>query len=87
MRGATIAQRLSAEALGTAFLLAAVVGSGIMAERLAGGNMALALLGNTLPTGAILAVLILMLGPVSGAHFNPAASLAFALRVFSDWGR
>jgi len=69
MSGATIAQRLSAEALGTAFLLAAVVGPGAMAERLAGGNAALALLCNTLPTGAILAVLTLMLGPVSGAHF------------------
>jgi hypothetical protein len=69
MSGATIAQRLSAEALGTAFLLAAVVGPGATAERLAGGNAALALLCNTLPTGAILAVLTLMLGPVSGAHF------------------
>jgi glycerol uptake facilitator-like aquaporin len=76
----TLAQRIVAEALGTAFLLAAVVGSGIMAAKLSGGNMALALLCNTLPTGAILAVLILMLGPVSGAHFNPAVSIAFALR-------
>ena len=74
------AQRVVAEALGTAFLLAAVVGSGIMAQRLAGGNVALALLCNTLPTGAILAVLILIFGPVSGAHFNPAVTLAFALR-------
>lgn len=79
MRGG-LPHRLAAEALGTAFLLATVVGSGIMAERLAGGNDALALLGNTLPTGAILAVLIVMLGPLSGAHFNPAVSLAFALR-------
>jgi len=86
MRGTSSVQRLSAEALGTAFLLAAVVGSGIMAERLAGGNMALALLCNTLPTGAILTVLILMLGPVSGAHFNPAVSLAFALRREIGWG-
>jgi glycerol uptake facilitator-like aquaporin len=69
-----------AECLGTAFLLAAVVGSGIMAQRLAGGNDALALLCNTLPTGAILTVLILTFGPVSGAHFNPAVSVAFALR-------
>ena len=69
-----LAQRLGAEALGTAFLLAAVVGSGIMAQRLAGGNVALALLGNTLPTGAILVVLILIFGPVSGAHFNPAVT-------------
>jgi glycerol uptake facilitator-like aquaporin len=76
----TLAQRVVAEALGTAFLLAAVVGSGIMAANLSGGNAALALLCNTLPTGAILAVLILMLGPVSGAHFNPAVSIAFALR-------
>ena len=75
-----LAQRIVAEGLGTAFLLAAVVGSGIMAARLSGGNAALALLCNTLPTGAILTVLILMLGPVSGAHFNPAVSAAFALR-------
>ena len=66
--------------LGTAFLLAAVVGSGIMAQKLAGGNGALALLCNTLPTGAILTVLILTFGPLSGAHFNPAVSIAFALR-------
>jgi glycerol uptake facilitator-like aquaporin len=76
----SLARRAVAEALGTAFLLAAVVGSGIMAQRLAGGNGALALLCNTLPTGAILTVLILMLGPVSGAHFNPAVSLAFTWR-------
>ena len=69
-----------AEAVGTAFLLATVVGSGIMAERLAGGNVAIALLGNTIPTGAILVVLITALGPVSGAHFNPAVTLAFAVR-------
>lgn len=73
-------RRLVAEALGTALLLATVVGSGIMAEQLAGGNVALALLGNTFPTGAILVVLITMLGPVSGAHFNPAVTLVFALR-------
>jgi glycerol uptake facilitator-like aquaporin len=76
----SLAQRTVAECLGTAFLLAAVVGSGIMAARLAGGNGALALLCNTIPTGAILTVLILTLGPVSGAHFNPAVSLAAALR-------
>ena len=81
----TLAQRAAAEGLGTAFLLAAVVGSGIMAERLAGGNAALALLGNTLPTGAILTVLILVFAPISGAHFNPAVSLAFALRRELDW--
>ena len=73
-------RRLAGEALGTGFLLATVVGSGIMAEALAGGNVALALLGNTLPTGAILVVLILIFGPLSGAHFNPAVTLAFALR-------
>jgi glycerol uptake facilitator-like aquaporin len=73
-------RRLLAEALGTAFLLATVVGSGIMAEKLAGGNLALALLCNTIPTGAILVVLITILGPVSGAHLNPAVSAALALR-------
>jgi glycerol uptake facilitator-like aquaporin len=77
---ASLAQRTVAECLGTAFLLAAVVGSGIMAARLAGGNGALALLCNTLPTGAILTVLILTFGPISGAHFNPAVSTALALR-------
>jgi len=81
----SLGQRTAAEFLGTAFLLAAVVGSGIMAERLAGGNAALALLCNTLATGAILAVLILMFGAVSGAHFNPAVSLAFALRGSLPW--
>ena len=78
-------QRLCAEGLGTAFLLAAIVGSGIMAQKLSGGNLALALLGNTLPTGAMLVVLILIFGPVSGAHFNPAVSLAFALRNELPW--
>ena len=73
-------RRLVAEALGTAFLLATVIGSGIMAERLADGNLALALLCNTIPAGAILTVLILMLGPVSGAHFNPAVTLSFLLQ-------
>jgi glycerol uptake facilitator-like aquaporin len=73
-------RRLLAEALGTAFLLATVIGSGIMGAKLAGGNVALALLGNTLPTGAILVVLILIFGPISGAHFNPAVTLSFALR-------
>jgi glycerol uptake facilitator-like aquaporin len=76
----TIPRRLAAEALGTAFLLAAVVGSGIMAERLAGGNVALALLANTIATGAALTVLIAIFGPLSGAHFNPAVTLYFALR-------
>ena len=78
-------QRAFCEWLGTAFLLAAVVGSGIMAQKLAGGNGALALLCNTLPTGAILSVLILMFGPLSGAHFNPAVTLAFALRAGLPW--
>jgi glycerol uptake facilitator-like aquaporin len=73
-------QRLGAEFLGSAFLLATVIGSGIMGERLAGGNVAIALLGNTIPTGAILFVLITMLGPISGAHFNPAVSAVFAIR-------
>jgi glycerol uptake facilitator-like aquaporin len=79
-------RRIFSEWLGTAFLLAAVVGSGIMAERLAGGNVALALLCNTIPTGAILVVLILVFGPLSGAHFNPVVSLAFALRSELPWG-
>jgi glycerol uptake facilitator-like aquaporin len=81
----TLSRRVAAEALGTAFLLATVVGSGIMAQRLSGGNVALALLGNTLPTGAILVVLILVFGPVSGAHFNPAVSFVFALRRELAW--
>src|SRR5262245_46868272 len=73
-------QRLGAEFLGTSFLLATVIGSGIMGERLSGGNEAIALLGNTIPTGAILFVLITMLGPISGAHFNPAVTAAFAIK-------
>ena len=75
-----LARRLLAEGLGTAILVATVVGSGIMAERLSGGNQAIALLGNTIPTGAILVVIITILGPVSGAHFNPAVTLVFAAR-------
>src|SRR6202049_4310308 len=71
-------RRAVAEALGTAFLLAAVVGSGIMGERLAGGNVAIALLANTLATGSMLVALILTFGPISGAHFNPAVALADA---------
>jgi glycerol uptake facilitator-like aquaporin len=81
----SLPQRVFCEWLGTAFLLAAVVGSGIMAQGLAGGNGALALLCNTLPTGAILAVLILIFGPLSGAHFNPAVSVGFALRGELPW--
>lgn len=80
MEGSTHRQRLAAEAFGTSLLLATVIGSGIMGERLAGGNEAIALLGNTLPTGAILIVLITMLGPISGAHFNPAVTAAFLLK-------
>ena len=79
-RPADLPRRLVAEALGTCLLLACVLGSGIMAERLAGGNVAMALLGNTIPTGAILVVLITVLGPISGAHLNPAVSLVAALR-------
>ena len=77
----SLERRLAAEALGTGLLVATVVGSGIMAAKLSGGNQALALLGNTLPTGAILIVLITVLGPVSGAHFNPAVSLVMMLRT------
>lgn len=81
-----VLRRLVAEAIGTFFLLATVVGSGIMAEQLAGGNGALALLGNTLATGAILAVLITTLGPYSGGHFNPAVTLVFYTRgEISAW--
>jgi glycerol uptake facilitator-like aquaporin len=78
-------RRLAAEALGTGFLVATVVGSGIMAEKLAGGNVAIALLGNTIPTGAILVVLILALAPISGAHFNPAVSLVMAINGRLRW--
>ena len=81
----SLAQSYAAEALGTAILLATVVGSGIMAENLAGGNVAIALLGNTIPTGAILVVLITILGPISGAHFNPAVSLAMCLTGRMPW--
>jgi glycerol uptake facilitator-like aquaporin len=79
MPGFDLPRRLTAEALGTGLLVATVVGSGIMAESLT-KDVALALLGNTLPTGAILVVLITILGPISGAHFNPAVTLVFALR-------
>src|SRR5215471_5178036 len=74
----SLGRRVVAEAVGTALLLAAVVGSGIMGERLAGGNVAVALLANTMATGAALVALILTFGPVSGAHFNPAVTLADA---------
>lgn len=75
-----LSQRITAEAIGSFLLFATVVGSGIMADNLSGGNVAVALTGNTLATGAMLFVLITMLGPISGAHFNPAVSLVFRLR-------
>jgi glycerol uptake facilitator-like aquaporin len=81
----TRARRIVAEAIGTALLLAAVVGSGIMGERLAGGNIAIALLANTLATGAMLVALILTFGPISGAHFNPAVTLADASQGGIAW--
>jgi glycerol uptake facilitator-like aquaporin len=76
----TLTRRLAAEALGTALLLATVVGSGVMGEQLAGGNVALALLANAIATGAALVVLITIFGPISGAHFNPAVTLVMTLR-------
>ena len=79
------ARRLAAEALGTALLLAVVVGSGIMGERLAAGNAAIALLGNTLATGAALVVLSTVFGPISGAHFNPVVTAMFAVRRELSW--
>ena len=80
-----LARRLAAEGVGSFFLFATVIGSGIMAEALSGGNVAIALLGNTLATGAILFVLIAMLAPISGAHFNPAVSLVMAVRRELPW--
>jgi len=80
-----VVRRAVAEAVGTAFLLAAVVGSGIMGERLAAGNMAIALLANTIATGAVLVTLILAFGPISGAHFNPAVTLADASQGGLPW--
>jgi glycerol uptake facilitator-like aquaporin len=81
----SLARRLTAEAVGTCFLLAAVVGSGIMGERLAGGNAAIALLANAIATGAALVALILTFGPISGAHFNPAVTLADASQGGVRW--
>jgi glycerol uptake facilitator-like aquaporin len=81
----SLLKRSVAECLGSAFLLAGIVGSGIMAERLAGGNVAIALLANTIATGGVLMCLIAALGPISGAHFNPAVSLADALRHGLPW--
>lgn len=85
MRSEGVARRVVAEGLGTGLLVATVVGSGIMAEKLAGGNVAVALLGNTIPTGAILVVLVLALGPISGAHLNPAVSLVMAVNGGLRW--
>ena len=91
MNDTTLARRLTAEFAGTALLLATVVGSGIMAERLAGGNVAIALLANTVATGAGLVALILAFGPISGAHFNPAVTLMNAwqrgcsIRLRRNW--
>lgn len=81
----TLSRRLAAEFVGTAFLVSAIVGSGIMAERLSGGNVALALLANTIATGAALVALILTFGPISGAHLNPVVSLADALEHGLSW--
>lgn len=80
-----LTSRLLSEFLGTAFLVAAVIGSGIMGERLAGGNVAIALLANTIATGAALLALILTFGPISGAHFNPAVTLADAVQRRTPW--
>ena len=82
----SLARKLAAETMGTALLLAIVIGSGVMGERLSGGNVAIALLGNTVATGAGLVVLITIFGPISGAHFNPAVTLAFGLRREIGWG-
>jgi glycerol uptake facilitator-like aquaporin len=81
----SLSRQLAAELLGTALLLAVVIGSGIMGERLSGGSVGLALLGNTASTATGLVVLIMVFGPISGAHFNPAVSLAFALRRELSW--
>jgi glycerol uptake facilitator-like aquaporin len=84
-KAVTLSRRIAAETLGTAFLLAAIVGSGIMGEKLASGNVAIALLANSLATGTILVTLIFTFGPISGAHFNPAVTLADASRGGIGW--
>lgn len=81
----TLSRRMTSEALGTAFLLAIVIGSGIMGERLSGGNVAIALLANTIATGAGLVALILCFGPISGAHLNPAVTLSEAIQGYFPW--
>src|ERR1700688_3246482 len=81
----SLQKRIVAEALGTGFLVATVVGSGIMGERLSGGNVAIALLANTIATGAALVALILTFGPISGAHFNPVVTLCMGLRNLFPW--
>src|SRR5437868_5518062 len=85
MMRVNLARCVAAEAVGTAFLLAAVIGSGIMGERLAGGNVAIALLANTIATGAALVTLILTFGPISGAHFNPAVTLSALSQGELNW--
>src|SRR6266481_5771877 len=85
IRQMNLARRVVAEGLGTCFLLATVVGSGVMGERLSGGNVAIALLANTVATGAVLVALILAFGPISGAHFNPAVTLADASQGGLPW--
>src|SRR5215510_3484179 len=80
-----LTRKAASEAIGTAFLLATVIGSGIMGERLSGGNVAIALLANTIATGATLVVLILTFGPISGAHFNPAVTVADATQGGLPW--
>src|SRR6476469_1077617 len=85
MDGGPLGRRLAAEGLGSFFLFATVIGSGIMADHLSGGNGAIALLGNTLATGSMLFVLITVLGPISGAHMNPAVSLVAASRQELSW--